>query len=311
MQALGPPLENAYLRRWTPNSILHFQILFISSAYRCVLQLNMASKKIPDTQDGPAKVPVYDKMGAIFSSRTVAKCCAYLQPHIKSTSRILDVGCGPGSITIDLARLVPQGHVVGVDISPESVAQARSLAQSQGVTNVEFMQSDAHAIRALGDESFDIVHSHMVLMHLSDPVAALREMRRLVRTGGIVAARDSATTIIVPEKPALAKQKQIYDRISSDRGAHIDGGKYTHGWAHEAGFAWDKIETSCGAWEYSGAAGRRAFAEGAKNSMRVIAVGGGYATDAEIDEIGVGWEEWADNEDARFMSLDGQILCFK
>lgn len=271
----------------------------------------MSPIKVSDTHGEPEKAPIYDKMGAIFASRTVAKCCAYLQPHIKPTSRILDVGCGAGSITIDLARLVPQGHVVGVDISSDSLAQATSFAQAQGVTNVEFKQSDAHAMRDLVDGSFDIVHSHMVLLHLSDPVKALREMRRLVRDGGVVAARDVATTVIIPEKPILVKQTQIYDRISRDRGAHTDGGKHTHLWAHEAGFAWDKIEMSCGAWEYSGPAERRAWVEGAKSSMRAIAVAGGYATEQELDEIGAGWEEWGNHEEARFMGLDGQILCFK
>jgi hypothetical protein len=68
---------------------------------------------------------------------------------------------------------------------------------------------------------------------------------------------------------------------------------------------------SCGAWEFSGPAGRRVWVEGAKASMRTVAVGGGYATDAEIDEIAAAWEEWGKHEGARFMGLDGQILCFK
>lgn len=271
----------------------------------------MASGKASDTHDEPEKAPVYDKMGAIFAARTVAICGAYLQPHLKPTYRILDVGCGTGSITIDLARHVPQGHVVGVDISSDSVAQAKSLAQARGVTNVEFMQGDAHAMQALSDESFDVAHAHMVLLHLSDPVKALREMRRLVKDGGVVATRDAATTFMVPETPLPVKQRQIYDRISSARGAHADGGKYTHMWAHEAGFARDKIEMSCGAWEFSGPAGRRVWMEGAKASMRTVAVGGGYATDAEIDEIAAAWEACGKHEGARFVGLGGQILCFK
>jgi ubiquinone/menaquinone biosynthesis C-methylase UbiE len=322
VQVSGFRLGSVYLRyhtssevtrklHWVPfSSLQYFPIDFISSPCNHVFQFKMLSK-VSDTRAEPEKAPVYDKMGVIFATRNVAKCCAYLQPHIKPTSRILDVGCGTGSITVDLARHVPQGHVVGIDISSDSLAQATSLAKAQGITNVEFMQSDAHAIRALSDDSFDIVHSHMVLLHLSDPVLALREMRRLVKDGGIVAARDVAATFTVPEKPILAKQQKIYERIAGERGAHTDGGKHTHLWAHEAGFPWDKIEASSAGWEFSGPAARRIWVEGAKNSMRTVAIGGGYATEEEMDEMGAGWEEWGNDEGARFMGLDGQILCFK
>jgi ubiquinone/menaquinone biosynthesis C-methylase UbiE len=271
----------------------------------------MASSKVSGDKNEAEKPPAYDKMAPIFATRTVAKCCAYMQSHIKPTSQILDVGCGAGAITIDLARLVPQGRVLGIDISSDSLAQATSLAQAHGIKNVEFIKSDAHAIQALDDESFDIVHSHMVLLHLPDPVKALREMRRLVKPGGVVAARDVATTVMVLEMPLLVKVQAIYDHVARDRDAHPDGGRHTHAWAHEAGFAWDRIEMSSGSWAYSGSAGRRTWAEAAKHSVRAIAVAGGYATDEEMDEIKAAWEEWADCEDARFMGLDGQIICFK
>jgi ubiquinone/menaquinone biosynthesis C-methylase UbiE len=293
------------------SSLLFGLIDLIISAYNYVFQFKMSPSQVSEVHGEPEKAPVYDKMRVLFASRTVAKCCAYMQPHIKPTSRILDVGCGAGSITINFARLVPQGHVVGLDISADSLAQAKSLAQAQGITNVEFRQGDAHAIQGLSEGSFDIVHAHMVLLHLSDPVKALCEMRRLVRDGGVVAARDVATTILIPEKPILAKQMQIYERISRESGAHPDGGKHSHVWAHEAGFAWDKIEMSNGAWEYSGPAERHAWMEAAKNSMRTVAIGGGYASEEEMNQIRAAWEEWGNLEEARYMGLDGQILCFK
>lgn len=93
--------------------------------------------------------------------------------------------------------------------------------------NIEFIQSDTHAIKALSDESFDIVHSHQVLLHLSDPVGALREMRRLVKAGGIVAARDNAANVPVPTNAVIAKQNEIYERAARDKGTHADGGRHT------------------------------------------------------------------------------------
>lgn len=74
---------------------------------------------------------------------------------------------------------------------------------------------------------------------------------------------------------------------------------------------WDKMEMSAGSWEYSGPAARHMWVEGAKSSMRAVAVGGGYATDAEIDEIAAAWEEWGTHDEARLLGLDGQILCSK
>ena len=59
----------------------------------------------------------YDKMKDAFAERTAEDCATHLLPHLKPHYRILDVGCGPGSITVGLARYVPQGSVVGVDVN--------------------------------------------------------------------------------------------------------------------------------------------------------------------------------------------------
>ena len=59
----------------------------------------------------------FQKMSsAVFNRRTAQACAAHLLSHILPHYRILDLGCGPGSITVDLARLVPDGHIIGVDI---------------------------------------------------------------------------------------------------------------------------------------------------------------------------------------------------
>ena len=90
---------------------------------------------------------------------------------------ILDVGCGPGFITIDLARLVPQSHVTGIEYAPDPLEQARSLASAQKITNVSFQTGDIRSLE-FPDDTFDIVHAHQVLQHVADPVRAFREMRR-------------------------------------------------------------------------------------------------------------------------------------
>ncbi|KAK3816507.1 MAG: S-adenosyl-L-methionine-dependent methyltransferase [Benniella sp.] len=94
------------------------------------------------------------------------------------------------------------GRVVGVDYTPEPLNDARAFAIQQGVTNIEFQVGDIHALN-FPDNTFDIVHVHQGLQHVADPVQALREMGRVAKPGGIVAARETAIGSMYPELPSL------------------------------------------------------------------------------------------------------------
>ena len=122
--------------------------------------------------------------------RTAANSAAYLLPQPAPRDvDLLDVGCGPGTITCDLARAVAPGRVVGIDASEAVIAEARAEAAEAGPVTVSFEVADLFAL-PFADDSFDVVHAHQVLQHVADPVAALVEMRRVCRPGGVVAARD-------------------------------------------------------------------------------------------------------------------------
>src|SRR5882757_6132468 len=120
--------------------------------------------------------------------RTVENSAAYVASYFVAGARVLDVGCGPGTITLDIAGRVTPGRVVGVDASAAVIEQAQRDAA--GVDNVEFATGDIYALD-FADASFDVVHAHQVLQHLPDPIGALREMRRVCKPDGVVAARDS------------------------------------------------------------------------------------------------------------------------
>ena len=122
--------------------------------------------------------------------RTVENSAAYLAPYLAPGMNVLDVGCGPGSISADLARLVRPGRVLAVDNVASIVEQAEAQVADDGTDNIDFAVADAYELDMPAD-SFDVVHAHQVLQHLSDPVAALTEMRRVCRPQGIVAARDA------------------------------------------------------------------------------------------------------------------------
>ena len=121
--------------------------------------------------------------------RTAQNSAGFLLPHLKSGDSLLDVGCGPGTITMDLAELVAPGHVVGIDRSNEVIERAREAAEARALSNLSFEVGDVYHLE-FEDDSFDVVYAHQVLQHLSDPTRALREMRRVLRDGGWLAVRD-------------------------------------------------------------------------------------------------------------------------
>src|SRR5262245_64230111 len=122
--------------------------------------------------------------------RTVENSAGYVLPHFASGSSVLDVGCGPGTITLDIAERVAPGRVIGLDPVEDVLVAARADAAAAGVTNLEYEVGDVYHLR-FEDDAFDVVHAHQVLQHLADPVAALREMGRVCQPDGRVAARDS------------------------------------------------------------------------------------------------------------------------
>jgi SAM-dependent methyltransferase len=122
--------------------------------------------------------------------RTASQEAAFFLPFLRPGMRVLDLGCGPGSITLGLAEAVAPGETVGVDVQPSQVAQAQALSASRGVMNVRFEVADVYRL-PFPDGSFDAVFAHAVLMHLREPVRALLEVRRVLRPGGIAGVRDS------------------------------------------------------------------------------------------------------------------------
>jgi ubiquinone/menaquinone biosynthesis C-methylase UbiE len=126
---------------------------------------------------------------------------------------LLDCGCGPGSITLDLAEVVAPGEVVGIDIGSAEVAAASAAAASRGCTNVRFERADVYEL-PFPDGTFDAAFAHAVLQHLDDPRRALKEMRRVLKPGGVagIADIDRGGDIYAPTSPLLEQAFALIDR---------------------------------------------------------------------------------------------------
>ncbi|OCL10051.1 UbiE/COQ5 family methyltransferase [Glonium stellatum] len=247
--------------------------------------------------------------------RTASNSCPYLIPHITPNARILDVGCGPGTITCDLGKLAPQGSVIGVDASADVLEGARKFVSEHGVQNVSFMTGDIYDLQ-FPDGSFDIVHVHQVLQHITDPVRGLRELRRVTKSGGIVACRevDYAATVWYPESPGLSEWQDLYERVAREQGGDPDIGRRLQAVAREAGFQRGDMTTSVGTWCFSTPEELDfwcgMWADRTLNSeFKKKVINGGHADEAELERLAACWTAFAKEEDGWLTMLHGQIIC--
>lgn len=248
----------------------------------------------------------------IHSWRTVENSAAYLVPHLREGLQILDVGSGPGTISIDLARRVRPGRVIGVDASEEIVAKANGLAESEDVRNVEFRAGDAYALD-FADDMFDVVHAHQVLQHLGRPVEALREFRRVLKPGGIVAVRDVdyGGVIWSPPSAGLTRWLSLYHDVHEWNGGEPNAGRHLKRWVREAGFS--DLEAGGTTWVFSSALEREwwggSWAERATESQFAAhAIESGHSNPAELRQIAEAWRDWAADDDGWFLMPHGEII---
>lgn len=241
--------------------------------------------------------------------RTIENSAAYLEPYLESGLSLLDVGCGPGTITVEFAERLAPGRVIGMDASAEVIAKASEFVAQ----NLGFEVGDAYAL-PYPDDSFDIVHAHQVLQHVSRPVDVLRELRRVVKPGGVVAARDVdyAGTIWYPELPGLELWMRVYQATHRGNGGEPNAGRRLKAWALEAGFA--EVETRASIWNFSDATDREWW--GGMWEARVLqsafagdALGKGVATQDELEEISRAWREWADSPEGWLAMPHGEVLA--
>ena len=247
--------------------------------------------------------------------RTAEEAATFLLPYLRPGARLLDFGCGPGTVTTGLARRVTPGEVVSIDVSEEILDLARSHATEQGVENVSFQQADVYAL-PFEDGSFDVAFGHQVLQHLADPPAALVEVGRVLRPGGIVAVRDAdyGTMVHWPRDERIERFLALYHAVTARNGGDADAGRRIPAWLAQAGFEEPTITTST--WTFVDrddvANWGDSWAERTTESaLASQAIEYGLASAGELARLAEGWRDWARHAEAFFTFIHVEGLARK
>lgn len=232
--------------------------------------------------------------------RTAGNSCAYLLPHLRPDMTLLDVGCGPATITADLAARV--ASVVGIDPSASVIEEARRDFPALDLRVGDLFTHDGH---------YDVVHAHQVIHHVGDPVVALRRMAEL---GDLVAVRDADYTAFQwePVSPALDQWRELYVAVTRRNDAFPDAGRHFPRWADEAGLTdvryttstWTFATSEDVAW-WSDLWAERAI----KSSFADQAIEYGLASASDLEAISAGWRAWGEAPHAHITLLHGELLA--
>jgi len=245
--------------------------------------------------------------------RTAENSAAYLLGHLAPGMSLLDVGSGPGTITLDLAERVFPGPVTALEATASALDLTRREAERRGGPPLTYVVGDVHALD-FPDASFDVVHAHQVLQHVADPIRALAEMRRVARPGGLVAARDAdyAAFTWFPLLPELDEWLALYRRVARVNGGEPDAARRLMSWARAAGFT--DVTASASTWLYATPEDREEW--GDMWAERVLrsdfarqAVERGHATEHDLAGMSAAWRRWAAADDGWLAILHGEIIC--
>ena len=296
------------------------------------------------TSEKPGHPPA---QASLHEVRTAENSAAFLLPKLQSMKesnphlKLLDVGAGSGTISVSFSKLIPDGHVIGVDVNANILPRAQAVAEEAGVQNIEFQQGSIYSL-PFPDETFDLTFCHQVLIHIGNPWDALREMLRVTKRGGIVAARegDYETECVWPESSELLKFHKLMAGLMSAGGGTPTAGRQLVSWALKAGVERSQVTLSFSTTSYQTPSERTTLCKFQSSGLHLIIAsivlmavpslakglcdqlrGGarlrekalkfGLGTEIDFEEMIQAWKEWAKSDDASLAMLHGEILVQK
>lgn len=261
---------------------------------------------------------------ATHAARTVHSDAAFLLPYLKPTDKILDVGCGPGTITYGFAEYVPDGSVTAVDFAPVIVEQAKAYALSKIHEDdgklrgkIDFVVGNVLEKLPFEDETFDVIFSSQVLTHIGSRCSqALKEMRRVLKPGGILSSRDICHMLYEPLQSETGvpfsegickaagldgwtgpKMAALYRGVGFD----VDGGKVKAGGGSNVVFGRDATRAHAGSF-----AARLNKGETFRANWEKAGI-----SEEEMDSLQKKLLQWGETEDAWLGLLQSEIVAWK
>ena len=250
-----------------------------------------------------------------LQKRTAAKEAGFLLPHLSAGMRLLDCGCGPGSITVGLAEAVAPGRVIGVDIEPNQYRSAWSQMAKHPETNLHFASADVYRL-PFAANTFDAAFLHNVLSHLRRPLEVLKGIYRLLSPGGVIGIShpDFSGSLISPSDPLLDRDHELYWRLVEHNGGNPAIGKHQRALLHEAGFVrveavakYSTVGTQDGV-RMRAEHGGRLFG-GSAIAQQMIDLG--WTDRSELDRIIAAWRKWSEQPGAFMASATVTAVGWK
>jgi ubiquinone/menaquinone biosynthesis C-methylase UbiE len=173
----------------------------------------------------------------LMGARTLESHGRFVIPWLQEGQRVLDCGCGPGTITLGLSEQVFPGKVTGIDLHSGQIEQAQRLAFGLEQVNASFRTTNIYSL-PFQDASFDLVFSHALFEHLGSPREAVKELRRVLRSDGLIAlcSPDWDQFQLDPYPESVRHAIETYRDLQTRNGGNTRTGAHLSTWIQDAGF---------------------------------------------------------------------------
>ncbi len=240
---------------------------------------------------------------------------AFLLPHLRPGLRLLDFGCGPGTISVGLAKAVEPGELHGVDMEESQIELARAIAESRQQENAFFHVGDVLDL-PFEDNFFDVAHCRNVLVHVPDTATALAEVKRVLKPGGLIGCQEmiGESSFAYPDFGVTRKAWDMFEDLLAADDGHPQMGKELKGHALRAGFTNVRASAS---WELYSTPDDIAFIYRVVNDWFLssevtdAAIKYGAATRELCNRIADAYSRWKDSPSAVFGVAHGEVLADK
>ncbi len=267
------------------------------------------------TSQGERAHGVTPGMSRDYATRTADQQAAFVLPYLRPGMNLLDVGCGPGTITLGLAQAVAPGHVTGIDHDTAHTEAARALAAERGVSNVTVQVGDVLSL-PFEESTFDAAFENNVFIHLSQHAPQVaEEVYRVLKPGGFFAARDADASAVVWGN--LSDSIQQFDKLfipwHHSRGSDITLGRRLPSILREAGFI--DIVKSVSADTKGTPEAVRSHAE-----ISIFLLDGpfghdivdkGWADKATVERLKKDFHAWGEHPDSFFANVHVEVIGWK